>query len=1292
MKKVINKYILSFFIVLLILLTISLTGFFILKNYKQILNAFNIKIEENCQYENKKLICKFIDIKSKNLKANIKNLSLEIYLKKFFSGEKFLFLNVDNVNLQIISKESKKEKKRKIDINTIKKILRYSYFLLGRSEIRIKDFNLIVKNGKYFAIKGLSLENVKNQFYTLKPFKIIINDKGTEISNFYGELDPLTNSLNIYSLQFKGYNTEFVLTGSYRIDGYISISGHTFTTNYQLKNIKISELETFFDLNMTPTKRINYQIDYSLKTVDILDKNLKALNINGTLNGKYYKKAEGKLDLKIEKIKLNQNEGYNINFSSKYSVNINPFNFYSENNINVEKFENSYSSIKNISANFKAKKFGKLITEGNFDIDNIKGNFSFKEKENLYLETSNFRLSKPISWFKNLPKILNSLDSNLILKLSLDLQKKLVSSNLILNNVNLFGIPFANGIANISYNLDKLSGSYQLNLINNESLLNFSATTNNYQIDGDFEYKNINTSSLIFTKKQKMFSILTGTGKIFGDIKNPKIKTEGYTDYFFLDEIKIEDKVRYRLEYSNFVLNVKALTKNINSIVKIGLKPFFIDLNAKVKNLNGNTFYYYLLKLQPTLFKNLKPEKISGTARIVYYGGSYFVDLNIPNSDILVIPVENTFKSSMKGYISSLNNNLKISFYKNNFLYKNFHISKIEGKGNLLDKKFFLLLNAKDSKNLDSFDYNGFLNLDLKTKALKSSSKLSLKKDKYKLTAKTQINGKINQFTGNLDYKLFSNNEKVSSSKINIKFEENSNYHLNLSCKKIPFNFENKLISILEKVKYDIYISKNGNFDSYLYIDNLNINSSRINLLTSKGILVHVNKNSINVYKTSFSGVLDGNISKLIYIFDNNKLIVKSDGKINKQAISQIVQFFSIYGDVHYEFSFEGKISKFLEKTYLKLYSDNLKIKSGYVLGYVDIKHLLGIYKSKKLKVSLEGKNTFITYGNNIIKSNAEINIKPISIKASVLTSLFPIKYLNIFTGNINSNLYLEYGKSKIIRGNLNVSGQVNFSTQKIFKKGSNSSYNDNLKQIKLDIDISSYLPIYLYGNWGKAYAELKGKITGSAANPIFNGEINIIYGKITYLRNNYNIDFANIKVINNIPYVNARISTVVANTYIFVNITGATPNNLSFTFNSTPPKSKEEIMAILLLKNTPGALEAIPVFSAIGKLMLSIFPVNKFLPSSEENAGFLNTGFEITIAPRYSPTEGITASIYAKRNLTRRIFIAISRPISQTTQTTYIGWYEAGIKLTETISLIGRSYENNTNEINLIFSLPFDF
>jgi hypothetical protein len=1289
MKKVINKYSISVFLFTLILSIISLTGLYFIKNYKEILSAFNINIKDNCAYKEKKLICEYVDISTKNTKIDIKNLSIEIYLKKIFTGEKFLFFSAENIDFETKLKKEKERKKENFNENTIKKILKYAAFLLYRAEINIKNLNADIRNTTYISVKNFSFENKNNKFYILKPFNISFNNTNIQFTDIEGKIDTEGNIIYIDSLKFNTLNTIFSLKGFYKKEGNGYLNGSISTKNYQFKDILISDLKTNFNIYLNSLKNLKYSINFNASSAKLQDYYLN--NINGKSEGTYTENINGNLNINVKSILISNSKASSINLNSKYNINIKNLYITTESSLNIEKFENEEVKVPEIKSQFSLK-YPKLDIKGSFTAQNIKGSFSFNENKVISVSTGMFNFSDILSFLKKYPKDLKEIKSKISIKTDIYTEDKNIISSVLFNNLDIFGIKFSSGFLNTNYNLINKKGNYDISLLSAGHSLNSSGEINNENIFANFNYKNINIKNLYFTKNHKIDTTVSGIGEISGSIRNPYIKAQGTADYFSYEDIKIKEKINYTINYHNFNININADTKKIKTAINIGIKPFFIDINAKVDKLKADPFYIYLKKLQPAIFNNLKPLNITGVLRVVVSDG-YFVQLNIKDADVLVVPLENSFKANVNGYLSSPDNNLKIIFSKKDFNYKGFNINDIYGEGYLGKSEFLLSLNLKDSKNLDIFQFNGFLNLNLENDSIKSTTTLLSAKNGYVITANSSIDGTLSNFQGTVDYEVSLKSKNISKSKIDLNFHKNSIYNITLQSKEIPFNLENKIDFFIKNLKYDITVSENGEFSSYLSADTVNLNLSKLNLIQTRKILAKIDKKAFYLYQTNLSGVINGEIN-LNYQFDNENLTLNSKGKLNKQILSQIVQFVSIYGDINYELSYNGKLNQFVDNAYLKIYSDNLKIRSNYLIGYVDIKDLLGIYKSKEFKLSIKGKNSFITYGDNSISIQAKTNISPLKTEVSINTYMFPVKYSNIFTGNINSNLYIEYGKAKTVKGSIGISGQVNLSTSDFTSQStSTSTENEELKEIKLDIDVNSFLPIYIYGNWGKAYAELKGKITGTAASPVFNGEINIIYGKITYLKNNYNIDFANIKIINNIPYINARISTVVANNYIFVNITGSPPNNLQFNFNSTPPRPKEEIMAMLLLRNTPGALENIPVFSVIGKLMISLFPVDKFLPGGEEGGGFLNTGFEVSISPKYSPTEGITASIYAKRNLTRRIFVAISSPINQTLQTTSsAGWYEAGIQLTERISILLKRYQDNTNELNIIFNLPFDF
>jgi len=126
-------------------------------------------------------------------------------------------------------------------------------------------------------------------------------------------------------------------------------------------------------------------------------------------------------------------------------------------------------------------------------------------------------------------------------------------------------------------------------------------------------------------------------------------------------------------------------------------------------------------------------------------------------------------------------------------------------------------------------------------------------------------------------------------------------------------------------------------------------------------------------------------------------------------------------------------------------------------------------------------------------------------------------------------------------------------------------------------------------------------------------------------------------------------------------------------------------LFVVLFLKETPSALAELPVFALIGKIIRVFFPLHR------EGKGIFQTGFEVSINPKYSPIQGIIASIYARKSITRRLYIAFSRPIIQAL-TELGGWYELGFKLTERTAIVFRQYETNISETEITFTLPFDF
>ncbi len=1285
MKKFINKYVFLIFLVILTFTTFISFGFFLFKNYHLILNSFGIDVKENCVYKDNKLFCEYIHLKTSSVDIDADNLVLEIDLKKFFSKKRFIFLEVNKVDITAYKKKKVSQNKA-FDIKRLKNTFKYAFYLFYRSSLIIHHLNF---NNDTFRLADFSFKNENDKFFTLRPFTIYFKNKKAIVEKLYGGLNLDNLSLYVYLAKFNALNTNFIFTGFYSLRGKGEFAVHTFTPTYEFGDLKIFDVESISNVEIYSDRPTTINSTFSISSI-INKENIKISQISGKLSGSYTKTFKGKLECSVSGISFKDNKFSTLHLLSKLDLNPDNFSIRSHNRVYAKSFENKILKINDIYSSFDLTKFSSVTVNGKFNIKAVNGSFSYTGS-NIKTNVFPFKVANIIGWLKNKPEYLKNLDATVSIKSNLNLNSKTLLLNANLSNINLIGVKFNTGNVNLEYNTDFSTGNLSANFIGENSFVNLLSTIKKSNLNMDVKFENLDISNLVFTKKLKIASVLTGKGLITGSLDSPHIKIQGKAEYFYFDKIHIKQPIDFNLFYEKDNLQIYASSGNIKSVVSVNFKPVFVDVNIKAKNLNGNTVHPYLLTLNKDLFSKLKPERITGKVRVVYTPEDYFVDLDLKNTSVFVKPIKNRVNSNIKGYLSKKYRKLNISFDTKQLSYKNFKINELYGKINLLNQKIFINLYANGSPKLNSFKLKTFLFLNLNSRNVKSDVNLILSKFGYRLDSNLHLSGNFENISGNIQYNLAKGKKKISSSVVKLKLSKNSVYNLSLKSTKIPFYLDGKLKIVFNSPKADFYFSESS-FDGYLSIDSILAKISRRKILKIEKILAEINDKRLHVYETFYTGIIKGEIKYIDYNIKTGKLDIASVGKINRDIVSQFVQVISIYGDINFSYEFTGRIQDIVEKSYIRLYSKDLKLKSNYVLGYVDLKTLVGYYKNSKIDITFNGENDFLLFTKGELSGQIKAKAKPLDLNAVITLKKFPVKFLDIYKGSVDSTLYIKYGKEKYITGKIGLSGQVNLK-EDLLRKGKGKKFEKNeTKDIHLNIKVYSFLPIYIHSNLGKAYAEVKGTLTGTLKNPIFNGEINIIYGKITYLKNNYNIDYANIKIIDNIPYVNARISTVIANTYIFINIVGIAPDNLKFNFSSTPPHSKEEIMAILLLKNTSSALESIPVISALGKLVFSLLPINKILPNPDESTGFLNSGFEVTITPKYTPTEGIVASIYAKRNITRRFFFAISKPISQTNQTTYIGWYEIGLKLTEKISITAKKYEDNTDEISIMFSLPFDF
>ncbi len=1291
-KKTIKKLLISFFLIcVLIFISIFLFGYYIINNYKPLLAKAGIFVEDNCNISKSKIVCGYININTKNFEAKIKDVYISFFIKNAFNDNKLISLKAKDINLKI--KEAKKREKKQYEIpKDMKKVLTYTYLFLKKSEVIIDNINIEKEN---IRIKNASFKNFKNNFATLKPFYIIYNKKNkVYVSSIQGYIDKNTKRIVISEIKGNAFQANFALNGyySYPIGG--RFQGHVKGKYISLEDINIKNLNASVNLKLIDSKSI-YKItgeieNFEKKNIGNFDNVL--INIEGIVNENLTTNIEFKFYTAyiLEDLFLK-----NFHLKGKVRFNTRLDNIYGNFNLGLSKIEDSNISIKNISSKFTIKKRKTLKIAGKLNLNSkLTGNFLIRNEKNnfvLNINDINGNIEDIIQFSKVRADWLVNLKGKFTGNLSYKIGEA-INTNFNIKNLLLFGINFAKSDLNIKLYPKNTNFFIDGKFIQDNAFLNIKISNIDKQLSGKASYSNVDISNLYWIKNIDIKTVVSGKGKISGSINSPKIFLSGEGKFFQYKKLYIPN-IKYEFSYENFKISIKANHKNnLESLVKIDLSPLNVNIDILSRNFKGKHIQDFLEDLSPETFSYLKPKELTGNLRINILKDKFSATLNFNKSKILITPVNNVFTASFKGTVTNNSINFKGNFGKTDFIFKDFHIKDLQGNFELKNRKFRLSAFARNSKNIKRFFANVYIDTDIANKILNANFSMSGEKLNYQFALSGNIYGDISNLKGSLNYGILKNNGfLVSKNKIYIKANISEKKYVKIYTKKIKISLEPKLNFIFINPQIELFSQKDNN-EIYIFSPKIEIYRSKVKILNFIGFLAKADNEKIIAYPFFHSGIFEGQINYLKFWFSNKKLALKAKGRLNKEIISELVQFVSVAGDANYSLNYKGKVNEFVSKANLKIFSNNLKIKSSYIIGILEIKNLIAFLENGTLNIKLSAEDNLALLSKGNLAMYATSYLKQKNNYAYIEASNLPIKYENLFKGNINSNLNLELKKGKgKIYGHISITGNISLILDKL-RKSSNNGKNSNLENIKLDIKVSSYLPIYIYGDWGEAYAEIKGHLTGTLASPIFNGEITIIYGKISYMKNNFNIDFANIKISNNIPFVTARLSTVVANTHIFINISGSPPDDLTFNFSSTPPRSREEIMAILLLRNTPNALENIPVFTAFGKLVRRILPLDKFLFSGDSSNTFLNTGFEISVAPRYSPTEGIVATIYAKRDITRRLFVALSKPISQTTSQTLVGWYEGGIRLTETTSLFTRFYEDGRNEVGIIFNLPFDF
>lgn len=1250
--------ILSSISVLLFLSIVILTLFVILSNYKSLFSSFGIFIQDDCKFKFGEMKCSFVEIKGKDFSVKLRDISGEINLKNILNTEPIIDLKIKNLD-GIYTNDLKAVPSDRIK-GLFEIYIASNYISSDIDNIRLDIIN--IEENTNLLLKSQNLRNINNLFLT-DDLDILI-DKGRTKFNvklqntkdfglfIYPNYIELKNGLFEYD-NFKvkisnGYITE---KKDIKIDGIANIK------IFEQDNLKFFDIYSKFLIHYKPSEKFYAKIDGNFKDIFLKD---------------YAKLMRGKFNLYLTGKEISS-------FRSKGSVKLDEAVIYDK-------------DIGRLDIYFDLSKLGdKLSFEGNAESKITKIKFAFKDKI-LNIQTDRFKISSLYRFHDSL----KSLDGNLKVSIDIDVYKQRIFGRLDFEHFSV--MDFKN-----------MDGSLKFDYFKDEDRLNINSILNDryntvLSVDGaidkltqkpllnlKFDAKSIKFGNIPQLKDLQIAGEGNFSGNIYGTLDDYKLRFSGSTKIFSFKQISFHDlEVDVSYSSDDKVINILSNLpdKTLSAKIGINIGNDSTSLSFKLDNFNLLPVLPYL-KEHSNIFEIVKPLMASGSVYLDIKGKDFKLNLNLPTVDI---SIENStpIRSSVYGYITENSKDLLIDAFADNFFIKGYKISNLDFKSNIKDNNISYKVKFKhltDKLNIETL-IDGTYNTDSKklNVILKANGGFSIANKRRNLDLDIQTYGSIENLYGtgqlNVDNSILNFNFKTYSSgedRLSISFTTSD----------FLYSVDGYRFSIGKSVAtFQIYKNNIRQINAAASFSNVSLSGKTYSLLYIKELNVSINGDRIYIPQTYFSGVIKGKIDTAEYDINKENVKINIYGDIDEKYLSEISQLLNLNGNLKFSFSYTGKLDNITKDYNLTIFGDNLKLRTAYTQNIINFK-----------KFQIRAKNTVnfdifgltkSSAGDGYIKLYGNSTTDIGKVDMDIESTNMPVKYSNQFFGLLNGKMKLSLlDKNLNINSQMTITGRLKLEPNMLeaVKQSNGNDRPEILKKARLNITISTVSPLFIEGSWGKSYADIDVIITGTVEKPILNGKITIGYGKVTIMGNRYNVDFLNIKLTNNNVYVNGRLSTYVSGVNIFVNVSGPS-DNLKYEFFSTPPKSKDEILTLLLIKKAPEQITSSEIFGIIGKFGQMLVP----LKTAEEERGLFGTGINVNIIPSYSPVQGIVFSIYMQKYLTRRIYIGLSRPLSQYQLTNYVGWYEGGLKLTEKTSFVIKSFENKSKSAEITFTIPFDF
>lgn len=1255
-KKILINVILSSISAFLFILIIFFTLTVFTKKYRDIAASFGINIDDNCNIRQGVLNCGYIKLSGKDFNVHLQNVQGIINFKGLLNTEPVLDIAVDRIDAVYIN-DLKAPPSKKIHG------IFESYLFLNYAKIFVKSVNLKIANIEENIDLVTDIKDIKNEKNSLYAsyfkLKLLKEDKDYYVSvvNPQKSLIIINPSwINIQNMTFSHENIYLTVDKANIYENKkFELEGSSAVKNFAYEDIYANTIDSSFKIKFQPDKFIDIQSKGKIDKVTLSDKEtIKDIDFNFSLNGR-----------NISDFKMKGNIKADDSF-----------------------FHNKKTG--KLELNYKlTKKDKSLFIDGDLSTEITDIKLSLKDNL-LNLKTQKVSLAKLKNLF-DVPEELKSVEGEFSVNINIDTSTWNIYADLNLEKAQYSQLKNISGKINARY----LKDSDTLNLVSSLSekstvfylkgeILNL---TKSPYLNLDLNITNFSLENIPELQNLKIAGNSNLKGKIAGNIDSLKVNLDGHATSFRFEEILLKDlDYKFRLEGKNINIDANLTDRTLFANINIDLHKDQTEIKLKADRFKAVSIKNYLQK-QSDVFSKVDVFSVSGKVDILVLKDDFKLTLKLDEA-IVGLPGSSRIKTAIDGFITDKDTFLKIDGYTDRFSLEGHEFEKLSLKATLKNKDIFYGFSSsylldKDKVNISS---TGTYNIDTTNlKAdLKVDGKIPIRDKTEEILLEGSVAGNLENIDGNGAIRIGKTKTSFNA-KISSPVKNKLVAILNIS----PFSyvFDGRKLSI-ENVqgRFDINKENVEDFKGAVKVTSLSIFEKNTNLIWLKELVFNIAKDRLSVVSASIDGALKGKVDTFDYNFKNGLVKVLINGEIDKKYLSEISQLLNVDGNLKFSFSYSGDIKNLPSGYNLKLYGDNLRLRTPYTQNIINFRKF-NINAKDELYVDIDGA-TKSSAGDGVLKLTGKAKPDLSNLNIDIFSSKIPVKYLNIFSGIMDGKANIKLAdRSLKIDISSQITGRAKVEPELLENSKTENDRPELIKKAKLNIDISTSSPVFLEGNWGRAYAEGEVSITGTVEKPIINGKIKINYGKVALMKNIYNIDFLNIKITNNDIYVNGRLSSFVSGVNVFVNVSGSS-KNLRYDFFSTPPKSKEEILTLLLLKKSPEQLASTGLFGILGKVGEMLIPFKV----EEEEKGIFGTGVNVNIIPSYSPVQGIVFSVYMQKYLTRRIYIGLSRPLSQYQLTNYVGWYEGGVRLSERTSFVIKSFENKARSAEITFTLPFDF